>query len=52
MLTDTGTLGMAEGQECGGRLEVEDTAVVELIQTGTGATNGEVRKYPWQASFY
>ena len=40
----TSTHGTAEEQECGEKLEAEDTGVMELIQTGIGTTNGEVCK--------
>ena len=43
MSMDINTHGMVEEQECGGRLEAGGTDVMVLIQTETGATNGEVR---------
>ena len=42
MLMGTSIHGTVEEQECGGKLEAEDTGVMELIQTGIGISNGEV----------
>jgi len=40
-LMGTSIHGTVEEQECGGKLEAEDTGVMELIQTGIGISNGE-----------